>query len=211
MPSLTRARGSREVACARRRKGGATSSVGRGNVVDVLKAIPMRTRGAEALSAEAQGISLTSEIASTNLRAMLKLRLDHLATPAGVHPATLRRWAASGLVRAENGGVGRGNGYVLKDREAAIEALGLGMLSAAGVPTPQLKQIVHKFRAQGSSNTRFLMLGARGRALLTDDLDVDSPRDLCEQFVLPLFLDLRALRPELERLVDGLLAEGEGA
>jgi hypothetical protein len=136
---------------------------------------------------------------------MRRLRLDELAGRTGVHPATFRRWAAAGLVRAHSDGVGRGNGYVLRDREAAIEALGLGMLSAAGIPTQRLKRVARELRAQGRSGARFLVLGARGKVLLVDGLGEGSPlRDPRGQLVLPLFLDLRALRPELERLVDEL-------
>lgn len=135
------------------------------------------------------------------------IKLRALAEAAGVDPTAIWRWSKAGLVHGKQRGVGRGNGLHLS-REQAIEALAVAVLRRTGVPMQRIAPVVRELYGKGKRGAKLLALGVAGRTVLVDGAGDSVPlRDKRGQYFLPLFLDLRRTRGDIEKIVDELLKQ----
>ena len=132
------------------------------------------------------------------------IRLSRLAEAAGIKPGKVTRWAAAGIVRGRNLGRGCDRG-IRFTRGEAIEVCAVLLLRRAGVPLQRLRATARTLQSGGKRGRDLLAVGASGRTVLLDRRGDSFPlADSTGQTFLPLVLDLRMMRTEIERLVDRL-------
>jgi hypothetical protein len=142
---------------------------------------------------------------------MQVIPLHRLAEAMGLELTTALRWVRAGIIRCDSPPLrGKGN-FTSLTREQATEALAIILLRRAGAPMQQLRPLVERLRREGKHGRAFLTLGADRRRVLLDGLGPGVPlRDpKTGQTRLFAALDLRELRPELERILDSLALDSE--